>query len=257
MIEKREKKGQITIFMIIGLVVIVIIALLLFARSRGVGIEPKKFLSSQIEPIKNSVTKCVGIEGVEALKLLGRQGGDLNPARYLKYKNENVAFLCFNKPGKKECINRMLTRREIEGELNVYVREQLYRCIHLEDFIDVQKYELIAGELAVNTMIASDEVFVGVDYPITLKKKGIEVGISDFSTRVQMPLGKLLKVTDDVLDAESEFGEFHTLAYELLYKGLYEIRKEQPYPDKIYILKIKDNPYIFQFAVEGEPYEKK
>lgn len=255
--KKRGKKGQITIFMIIGLVVIIIIALLLFASSRGIGVDPRKFLSSQIEPIRDAVEKCVDFEVNDALDLLGKQGGDLNPTRYRRYKNENVAYLCFNKPGKGECINRMLTRREIEAELNEYIEEQLYRCIHLDDFVDLQKYDLIAGELAVNTTIALDEVFVGVDYPITLRKKGIGVSVSDFSKRISTPLGRLLNVADDILDVESESGDFQTLSYELLYKGLYEIRRDQTYPDEIYILKMKDIPYIFQFAVEGEPYEQK
>ncbi len=37
------------------------------------------------------------------------------------------------------------------------------------------------------------------------------------------------------------------------HKGEVHIRKKQPYPDKLYILKTRNKDYTFQFMIQGEP----
>ena len=63
--------------------------------------------------------------------------------------------------------------------------------------------------------------------------------------------------------AEAVYGNFDTLTYSVFKTRVtgepYVLQKLQPYPDKLYILKIKDTPYendefIFQFFIEDEPF---
>ena len=65
----------------------------------------------------------------------------------------------------------------------------------------------------------------------------------------------------DIINSEALTGLFDTLPYSLAKTQLtgkqYVLQKMQPYPDKLYILKIKDvpsedDPYFFQFFIEGE-----
>ena len=147
----------------------------------------------------------------------------------------------------KNKINVLLRK----NDLNEFFKDQLYQCIDLNGFATLG-VDVLTGNLDVNTTIAKDKVLVDVYYPITLRKGDAEITISDFKQEIDVPIGELHDVAKDILDMESEFGTFDTLSYTLRYNGRYKIKKIQPYPDKIYIIQINDEPYIFQFAIQGE-----
>ena len=98
-------------------------------------------------------------------------------------------------------------------------------------------------------------MFINVLYPITLRKGDSEIKLDNFPNKIEVPLGKLFSVAQDILWYEAEKGLFFVESYELLHQGDFEIRKDQPYPHEIYISRARTSDYIFQFAVEGEPYE--
>ncbi len=247
-----DKKGQVSIFIILGLLLVVIVVLVLLARQTGIGVEPKKFLSAQAEPINKKIGDCTVKEGLDVLRLLGLQGGDLNPTKYLKYKDYNVAFLCYNQKNEERCIARGLTKREMEQELENYLNEKLLSCISVKEFWS--GYDISTGELTTDVTIGNDIVFINVIYPITLRKGDSEIKLENFPNRIEVPLGRLFDVVQDILWYETENGLFFVESYELLHQGEFEIRKDQPYPQEIYILRTRTSDYIFQFAVEGEPY---
>jgi len=73
------RKGQITIFVIVGIVIIILAGLLIFVRSRVV--DTPNNADSQVIEFKKSVsayvTDCLGLVTAEAVKKAGEQGGDL------------------------------------------------------------------------------------------------------------------------------------------------------------------------------------
>ena len=75
---------------------------------------------------------------------------------------------------------------------------------------------------------------------------------SEFKEVVDKPLGDLYEVSQDILDYESQFGDFDQLIYMLSKKGDYFIYKKRPYPDKLYIINDKERKLTFQFFVQGE-----
>ena len=75
----------------------------------------------------------------------------------------------------------------------------------------------------------------------------------EFETVLDVPLGALFGVARDIIEVETQVGEFEQLVYMLAHKGQFVIDKKKPYPDKMYILTSKDSEYVFQFFVQGEP----
>ncbi len=78
---KRMVKSQITMFMIVGIVMFIAIGLVLYlsktvVKKSGQSAEKKiQIISSEIQPIKEFVTKCLNKISKDALVLLGKQGG--------------------------------------------------------------------------------------------------------------------------------------------------------------------------------------
>lgn len=246
-----NKRGQIIVFAIAGLIIVFLIGLYLFARNIGIGVDPYDFVRTKETPVRREVEECILQGSAISLTKMGKQGGDLNPVLYKRYNNEKIAFLCYNQEKEFTCINRMLTKEDMQSELNTFFKEQLYRCIDLTGFATLG-VDINVGELIVNTTVNKDNVLVNVNYPVVIKKGESELIISEFSKEIKSPLGELYDVAMDIVDSESKYGGFDTLGYSLMHKSEYIIKQYKPYPDKIYVTNIKDNPYIFQFAIQGE-----
>ena len=112
---------------------------------------------------------------------------------------------------------------------------------------------MTVGQQEVVTAIGPSSIVVTLKMPLTISKEDIVIKRDSFSETFDYPLGRLYEVSQTIVDYESQYGEFEQLSYMLAHKGEYVIDKKKPYPDKVYILKTKDSPYIFQFMIQGEP----
>src|SRR3989344_178353 len=160
------KKGQVTIYIILGIVILAIIGLTLLARNIGIGISPEEFLKNSMDDVQNELINCVGTAGGEAILTIGLQGGILYPNKYRMYKNYNVNYLCTNIPNDPRCINRMLLPEEMEKEISRYVRDNIDNCFVL----DTKRFSVEKGKKEVKVTIAKNNVLINLDYPITLRK---------------------------------------------------------------------------------------
>src|SRR3989344_2289419 len=92
-----NKRGQVTIFILLGLLIIAIIGLVYFLRQPNINIT--NIIPTRTVSLKDSVNDCLKKTSNEGLTLIGKQGGDTNPNFYLNYCNketcDQVAYLCF------------------------------------------------------------------------------------------------------------------------------------------------------------------
>ncbi len=85
-------------------------------------------------------------------------------------------------------------------------------------------------------------------------RSGSQLTIQEFFTALSYPLGNLYDVAvNNIIDTEAEFGNFEQLLYMITHKGKIIIELKKPYPDKLYLLRTNDNPFKFQFFIQGEP----
>ena len=248
------KRGQTTAFVILGIVILGFIFLLLYFR-QGFFFGPvtQEDLRGRMTSIQEHVEGCVEKIAPDYIKRMGLQGGHLKTPSdtYRMYQSIPVSYLCYNMKGSPRCYNRLLLVSDMEGELNEAIREGLTTCVNVKQFS--RGLDVNYGNLNVDTNIGKDNTIVEINFPITLKKDEIELKEDKFSVVFDYPLGRLYDVAQDIIDIETEFGEFEQLSYMLAKRGQYIIEKKKPYPDKLYILRAKDNDYVFQFFVEGEP----
>ena len=112
MIRLRNKKGQITIWVIIAIVLVFSIILFFFIDQKAVIKQSEEFDPTSY--IKECAEKYVN----EAVDIILPQGGFLEPKNYARYKNTNIEFLCQNKGNFNTCINQHpLILTEIKKEL--------------------------------------------------------------------------------------------------------------------------------------------
>jgi len=259
-----NKRGQVTIFVIIGIVLIILILLFIFLREKVyIGPSTSQSLESQFPQIREHIEECLVEVAYPRLKQMGLQGGYINtPSDTFELHNSNkVSFLCYNIEDQPYCRSRVLRISDMEQELSEFILQDLQtQCLNINAF-DKAGLDLIQGQLEITTTINDDTVLLEANFPITIRRGDLVVEESEFSALIQVPLGRLYQASRDIVNAESTNGLFDTVYYSVLKTQLtskpYIIQKLQPYPDKLYILKIKDTPsedeYFFQFFVEGEP----
>lgn len=249
-----DKKGQVTAFVILGIVILAGVILILYLRGQFFfGPATPSSLSARITPIKEHITSCIQEVSPEYIERIGMQGGHLKLGddTYRKREDIPISYLCYNIESKPTCYNRMLLISEMENELNDAIRKGLATCINLGKY--KKGFEITTGTLDVKTEIGEESVLVNVNYPITLTKGETKASEDKYSVNLNYPLGKLYNAAQDIIDAHTTTGNFEQLRYMLDHKGEYTIEVMKPYPDILYILTAKGSPYIFQFFVQGEP----
>ncbi|MBI2109972.1 hypothetical protein HYT58_02250 [Candidatus Woesearchaeota archaeon] len=248
------KKGQTTTFVILGIVVLGIIFLLLyFKQGFYFGPVTPEDLESRFESISEHIQGCVNKVAPDYIKRIGMQGGHLKTPQdtYRLHQGIPVSYLCYSVKGTPKCYNRLLLISDMENELNLAIKEGLTTCVNIKQF--ARGLDVTYNTLSVDTKIGKDVTLVDINIPITLKRGDVEVKEDKFSVKFDVPLGRLYGVAQEIINIESEFGEFEQLSYMIVKRGQFVIEKTRPYPDKLYVLRTKDNDYKFQFFVEGEP----
>ena len=249
-----RKRAQVTPFVIVGIVILAVVILLFYLRGQFFfGPVTTATLQDRLVPLENHIKECLQKISDEPIKRIGLQGGylSLGSGTFGAYQGDSISYLCFSQGGKATCSNRMLTSVHMEEQLSKAISDGLATCLNVGRF--KRGFDMTIGQQQVTTAIGPSAVVVTLSLPLTIRKDDVVIKKDIFAETFAYPLGRLYEVSQTIVDYESQFGEFEQLSYMLTHKGEYVIDKKKPYPDKVYILKTKDSPYIFQFMIQGEP----
>jgi len=248
-----EKRGQATIFIIIGIVLVIIIALYIVGTQTKI-IPPilgGGSVQDQMSDVDDHISDCLVEVGDEYITRIGLQGGYLSvvPDSYKLYDDSTVSYLCYNQPNMITCSNRLLTVAHMESELEDVISDGLDSCINVYDYSsDIRTAEDWTLQVDINQFT----VDLTLVYPVEIIDGEDEIKREEFVYAFDVPLGELYDVSVDIVNSEASLGDFDQLLYMLQKLSRYTIYKYRPYPDKIYQVQLREGDYVFQFAIEGE-----
>ena len=249
------KRGQITVFIILGIIIVAIIGITYFVlnqRAEELTKKEAKFDESKLQPLKVYVEDCIKQEGNKVLELLGKQGGDVDSGLYQYYYDNKISYLCYT-DSFNACNNRRPNLiNHMENEIKNYMETNLRKCINLNE-VKKAGFKVEAGnEFKVSVSIGRLNTIINLDYPITITKGNTIVKENRFTNTFDVPLGRLAEVVNYGIDEEITAGEFYTVPYMLRHQGEIEIQKQEIRDgNRIYILNLRNDPYIFQYAVRS------
>ena len=123
-----KKRGQVSTFAIVGIVIVVLITLFIFMRSRiYIGPVTQQDLEQELVPIKEHIEECLLDKTEPRLRQIGLQGGYINTPEntYRLYNSQRVSYLCYNIEDKPYCRQRILRIKDMEEELAKVLKEEL------------------------------------------------------------------------------------------------------------------------------------
>jgi hypothetical protein len=259
-----EKRGQVTMFIILGLVVLLI---LLFAWVFKDTFEEvvygqegtKRLLNEQLSFIEDGIKECVDKGTLDSIRTLLMNGGTFNIINSVNYDSdgdgiysEKVRVLCSNIVDSDRCLNNPVLKSDLEKELKKELISSIKVCIEQDFISEVESksgYTLEKGSFNLNVEIGPKKVLFNITYPLKIIRKDIEVYEEDFSSSVEFPLKFIVEVVNHILNEEALGNEAGFDEYSLNRKCKVISHYVGSY--KIYEIKSIDyEGYPFWFAIE-------
>ena len=207
----HAKRGQVTIFIIAGIILLFSVALFLYFRNISIPLSEAETLPSEYVPVQNYVQLCVETLARRAIIVMGIQGGYLqlpgkiaaNPSSYISIiPNGDVKLPFWYYKGEA----RVPTITEMQRDIGNYVSINLMGC--LENFTPMSKQFSITpvGDITSTAMIGEEDVTIETTYPLSAKLLGGQetVSLSKFMARVPVRLRRMHQLAMDILRAENQ-----------------------------------------------------
>ncbi|MBU2612117.1 MAG: hypothetical protein KKB62_00155, partial [Nanoarchaeota archaeon] len=204
-----NKRGQVTIFVIIALVIIAGVAFYFAFK----GTLFSGGLSATFEPVESSFLNCIQEKTETGIKILGSKGGHMeNPefvpgSGYMPYSSE-LDFLGVGIPywrsisGSNILINQIPTRQEMQNQLANYIELGVQDC-NFETFLS-QGYLIQKGPMAAQVTIRGDSVDVSLNMDLNLEKDEESAVVSKHDVTVNSQIGNLYDDAVNFYNLENE-----------------------------------------------------
>ena len=238
------KRGQVTIFIIVAIVVVVgVVSLFLF---RDKIFASSSEVPSELVPMVNQVQNCVETTLRDGTKLVGLQGGYVIPPKNsLETNFSNIAY------GYYLGQDVLASQTKINEEIIRYIYLTLPLCFDASSF---SNYKIIRGKLSASVKTGSDMVSVDVNYPLSISKDQSSWRIDKkYSAKYGVRFGSMYNVAKNIVEKERQ--DSGSIDFSYLNGFGYDISILND-GNRVIVYSISDNKvnetggYVFRFANE-------
>jgi len=232
-----NKRGQVTIFVIIGIVIVA--ALLVFF----LWVEPT-YISNRTGRL--GFEGCVGDAVEDSIERLGINAGYVDPDFTFMYRGQDIAYLCYTSEYHKTCtIQKPFLKQHFENEMSDFLRERISVCYDSSvDELLAQGYDVTSGDVEYDILAEPGVVRVEIEAPTTVGSQRF----TRFNVETNTPLYEMLMIATSLLQYETKYGDSDVSEMMLFYPEYIIDKLKQSDGTTIYIIESKDFGTKFQFA---------
>ncbi len=235
-----KKRGQISLYVIIGLIVLTTVVATLYTKDYIIktifklDLESEIIIPERIKPVNAFILSCLKETGERAINLIGQQGGyttipndqfastqlNLVSNALTIYNEDSVAYWFYEQPNKIQK-TKIPSKIEMEYQISDYIENNIYNCIN--NFKDFAEYEIIEGDIKVNVLINKNNIDLSLNYPLDIKIKDFEFKeLNKFSQEINSPLLDLYESAVKILDNLNKDNplEYKTIAMLVSYEEI-------------------------------------
>ena len=189
-----KKKGQITIFIIIGMIFVSSI-LLFFVFRDSFSLEK---IPVNAEPVYSNILSCLEQVAENGLYTLGWQGG------LISFDEEKMMIAYFSTItyAYDEGVKTFPSIEEMESELEAYANIGFKECFENKTYLDGWEVK----EIKMNTDVFSteDSVVFDINSPLVIEKNQTTQRIKDMSIEIPVRLSHIHSVISKIIDVQVE-----------------------------------------------------
>lgn len=216
------KKGQVTLFIIIGIVLLFTVGIFVFIQQSRDYVNPD-LIEPELAPINNYVKECIALTTEDAVGLLGLQGGYIEIPEEIGW--EKYAYIKVDRDGLfkiplwyHNSLSRIPSVEFMENEISNYFNNNIGECLRdfaaFENTFEIKELKKIKTK----TTIQQDNVFVEIDYPLKINDKGRRKVsyIREFSEAVPVRLKEAYDLAVKIMQQENKDMYFEDVTMELM-----------------------------------------
>ena len=211
-----SKRGQLAIFIIIALVIVVLIALFFLFRKQlpavfGGAFSPNEYLENCIEP-----------EIKPAVEILAQQGSYQDPEGYTLLDGKKVKYLCYTDDYYKTCsVQQPMTKQNFEKELNLMLKAKANQCMRnlIKEYED-RSYEVSSGGINSEVSVVPGMILITYNAPLSIKKGESTDTFRSFDVEMDSEMYDLLFIAQSIVEYEASLGGSATELYLQYYPDL-------------------------------------
>ncbi len=243
------KRGQLTIFIIVAILIIAIVALFFaFPKLRtAVGFE-------KLETPENFIQTCLEDTIKENVEIISSQGGSLEPSPSVEYLDEKIQYLCYTPQKYQACVVQIpFLEKNIEEEIKNSIKEDVDFCFNsLKENYDNRGYttSLKKGDIVVELL--PQKIVTTIKNEFVFSKDENVQKRETFRVVLNNNLYELTAIAQSIMDGEISFGGGLEQFYMELYTDV-KVEAIRPFTEDttIYILTDRNTQDKFKFAFQS------
>ncbi len=215
----RLKQGQVTIWVILAIVLVVSMALF-FTLVRDIDfVQPPE--GESIFDVQASLDSCVQKYTTEVVDIMLPQGGFVEPKNAKFFDNTNIEYLCENIGYYRACVQQhSMLLREMEQEIVSYLTPRVSGCLNeMKQKVKERQGKIVIepGEPRISVNLEPDRILVKTEKQMKLSKSGQTRTYDSFESVVIHPAYDLGSVAVEIAAQEAKYCYFEYVGYKITY----------------------------------------
>lgn len=218
-----RKRGQLTVFVIIGLVLVMSTLLFIYIRQSTDLFRPREVVPAWVQPLKMDVENCLQQVATNGVKVLALRGGYIELPATLARDSRGVMELMEGSPfivpyWHYKGRSYMPTRHDMEKELQSHINDEIDRCLaNFSGHRNIFDIRIISPPNT-NATIGDKTVSLRLYYPIEVDNKASteKTEVSSYQAEVDLPLGRLHDLAKEIMEKETEDQFLEKLTMEMI-----------------------------------------
>ncbi len=244
----KHKRSQITIFIILGIVIIIVILVLFFGKSDFASLF---LVKSPVDKIRDCSRESL-INGIDILSL---QGGVINPVNYYMYKGNKLEYVCYTEESFQKCVmQKPLLKNIIESELENYLKPRIKECLtDVKSSVERSGKTFSYKDPVINVELSPDIVVSDIELELNIKKEDISESYKNIKANIDSNLYKLVIIAGEIANTEAKYGDADITGFMFKDKKIKVEKIKQGDETKVYILTDRESGKKLMFAVKSIP----
>lgn len=241
---KFGKRGQVTLFIILGVVIFASIFAFVF------WIKPTM---SSSKTTNLNFDSCVENVINEAIVNLAVTSGFTNPGVSVLYKNQEIPYLIYTEGNAEVGITQVpFPKQQFEDELNTYTFDSIQTCYkNSVKRLQESGYDIKSGDIESNVLILPEFVQVMIDAPTTIENQQFEQIIINVDSDIYGILEMAYKIMDESLD-DSDYNPVDISYLMRLYPDYKISSVYNADSTQIYTIKDSTSTINYKFAIRSK-----
>jgi hypothetical protein len=253
--DTKIKRGQVTIFIVISVIIVALIALFFLLG----GIEVTNIFSEDISNPNVYLEGCIEERVLDAIEIVSSQGGYLENDLNIEFlfnserNYQNISFLCYTEEKYTACVNQEpLLIDHVQEEIKTEIKEDVEECYSkMIEGLEAQKEQVDSKYNDFDIILSSGKIEVIIDGELSILDKGSSSNQESFVITYPTKLYDLLVLTQRILEEEIRTCYFDHPRYMLLYPEINISKRDLHTGESIYYLKDKKTQNRFIFAIKN------